>query len=134
MYINMLLTTGRMKKSSGVVEVNILPSPSDIHFNTAERLPNILYCQQTYNTEEHVLQYKFVKLWAPVLHILIVVFLSSSSSSSTSIFSTDVGVSLWFSTSEKKIQQILIIKYFYRNILLVHFVHVYHHCFQKHQL
>lgn len=55
MYINMLLTTGRMKKSSGVVEVNILPSPSDIHFNTAERLPNILNCQQTYNTEEHVL-------------------------------------------------------------------------------
>lgn len=42
MYINMLLTTGRMKKSSGVVEVNILPSPSDIHFNTAERLPKIL--------------------------------------------------------------------------------------------
>lgn len=55
MHINILLTTGRMKKSSGVVEVNILPSPSDIHFNTAERLPNILNCQQTYNTEEHVL-------------------------------------------------------------------------------
>lgn len=133
MYINMLLTTGRMKKSSGVVEVNILPSPSDIHFNTAERLPNILNCQQTYNTEKHALLYKFVNLRAPVLHILIVVFLSSSSSSSTSIFSTDAGVSLWFSTSEKN-QRILIIKYFYRNILLVQFVHVYHHCFQKHQL
>lgn len=42
MYINMLFIIGRMKKSFGVVEVNILFSSFDIYFNIVERLLKIL--------------------------------------------------------------------------------------------